>query len=401
MRLTVNYHWNFYAALTLIDGGGTAPRRAARAGARAAPAAGTEGDPHGGHHRRRAAVPVRPGRAAQHQQLREVPHRLLEAVEDRRGDHPRRAPRRDRRAPCAGRRLGVVPQPRQARHRRPGRSRQPRRGAGLPGSASSGSRSLVWTLAGGLAAVTTDAERAAGQRQRRLHRLLGPGMLLRTLAVAVIAGMASMPIALGRRRRASGSSKPSSSTTTPPIPAVIDGLLFVVVLIAVLVLSSRNRSLGRRERFSFAPRVRPIPESLRGNWLIRNHGRVGAYAALALAVIVPLVVTSQSRQFLYTQILAHGAHRAVADRAHRLGRAALARPVRARRYRRGHGLRVVREPGAVPARARSRCGCGGARGRDRRPPGAAHARPVPCRDDPRARRRGAMDARATDLRDQQ
>ena len=89
----------------------------------------------------------------------------------------------------------------------------------------------------------------------------------------------------------------------PTDPGLINFLLFATVLIAVLVVSLRNRSLGVRERFSFAPRTRPIPESLRDRWVIKNHTRIGALLALVVAAAVPLFVTSQSRQFLYSQIL--------------------------------------------------------------------------------------------------
>ncbi len=157
-------------------------------------------------------------------------------------------------------------------------------------------------LAGGLAAVTTVLSAPLSNANASSTGVLGPGIMLRTLAVAVIAGVSSMPIALVAGVGL-GITEAVMFYNDPTNPGRIDGLIFVVVLVAVLVLSSRNRSLGKRERFSFAPRARPIPEALRGNWLIRNHGRVGGYAALALAVIVPLVVTSQSRQFLYTQIL--------------------------------------------------------------------------------------------------
>jgi ABC-type branched-subunit amino acid transport system ATPase component/ABC-type branched-subunit amino acid transport system permease subunit len=161
---------------------------------------------------------------------------------------------------------------------------------------------LVWSLAGGLATIATILSAPLASANVASTGQLGPGMLLRTLTVAVIAGMASMPIALGAGV-VMGVVEAVVFYNNPTEPGLINALLFVTVLVAVLVVSSRNRTLGARERFSFAPRTRPIPDSLRDNWLVRHYATIGALLALILAAIVPLVVTSQSRQFLYSQIL--------------------------------------------------------------------------------------------------
>ena len=161
---------------------------------------------------------------------------------------------------------------------------------------------IVWSLAGGLAAVTTILSAPLANANVASTGALGPDILLRTLTVAVIAGMASMTIALGAGVVV-GVVEALVFYNNPTDPGLINALLFVTVLVAVLVSSSRNRSLGMRERFSFAPRTRPVPESLRDNWLVRHHARIGAFFALLVAVVVPLVVTSESRLFLYSQIL--------------------------------------------------------------------------------------------------
>jgi ABC-type branched-subunit amino acid transport system ATPase component/ABC-type branched-subunit amino acid transport system permease subunit len=161
---------------------------------------------------------------------------------------------------------------------------------------------VVWTLAGGLAAVTTILSAPLANANVSSTGQIGPGILMRTLAVAVIAGMASMPIALGAGI-VLGIVEAVVFYNNPTDPGRIDALIFLVVLVAVLVVSARNRSLGMRERFSFAPRVRPIPESLRDSWWIRNHTRILSTLALVIAAVIPLIVTSQSRQFLYSQIL--------------------------------------------------------------------------------------------------
>ena len=84
---------------------------------------------------------------------------------------------------------------------------------------------------------------------------------------------------------------------------MVDAVLLVIVLVAVLVVSLRQRGLGRRERFSFAPRVRPVPASLRRYWIVRHHTRLGALLALGAGVALPLVVTAASRHYLYAHVL--------------------------------------------------------------------------------------------------
>ena len=99
---------------------------------------------------------------------------------------------------------------------------------------------------------------------------LGPGFLIRTLAAAVIASMASLPIALAAGVGL-GVLEALVFYNNPTDPGLIDGVLLVIVLVAVLLMSMRNRGLGIRERFSFAPRVRPIPPSLQCVWWVRHH----------------------------------------------------------------------------------------------------------------------------------
>ncbi|MCU1399704.1 MAG: transporter related [Acidimicrobiales bacterium] len=161
---------------------------------------------------------------------------------------------------------------------------------------------IVWAIAGGLAAVTTVLNAPLANANVASTGQIGPGILLRTLAVAVIAGMSSMTVAV-TAGIILGVVEAVVFYNNPTDPGRINAILFVVVLVAVLVTSARTRSLGSRERFSFAPRTRPIPAALQGRWLIRHHTKIGGAIALAVAIIVPVLVTAPSRQFLYAQIL--------------------------------------------------------------------------------------------------
>ncbi len=161
---------------------------------------------------------------------------------------------------------------------------------------------IVWALAGALAAVAAILSAPLAGANVASTGDLGPGMLLRTFAAAVIAGMASLPVALAAGV-VLGTAEAVLFFNNSADPGLINGVLLVVVLAAVLVASIRQRRLGGRERFSFAPRVRPIPPALRRHWWVRHHAAVGAALALVAAVLLPVLVTSPSRQFLYSRVI--------------------------------------------------------------------------------------------------
>jgi ABC-type branched-subunit amino acid transport system ATPase component/ABC-type branched-subunit amino acid transport system permease subunit len=161
---------------------------------------------------------------------------------------------------------------------------------------------IVWALAGALAAVATILSAPLAGANVGSTGDLGPGILLRTLAAAVIGAMVSLPravvaaIALGVLESVLFYNNTSD-------PGLIDAVLLGVILIAVLVVSLRSRELGMRERFSFAPRIRPIPPRLQQIWWVRHHTRILALLALGAAVALPLVVTAPSRQYLYARVI--------------------------------------------------------------------------------------------------
>jgi ABC-type branched-subunit amino acid transport system ATPase component/ABC-type branched-subunit amino acid transport system permease subunit len=161
---------------------------------------------------------------------------------------------------------------------------------------------IVWALAGALAAAATVLSAPLAGTNVAGTADLGPGILLRTLAAAVIGGMASMTVGL-IAAVVMGIGEAVLFYNNPTDPDLINAVLLVVVLIAVLAISVRDRGLGVRERFSFAPRVRPVPAALRDVWWVRHHTRILGGLALVAAVVLPLLVTSPSRQFLYARVI--------------------------------------------------------------------------------------------------
>jgi ABC-type branched-subunit amino acid transport system ATPase component/ABC-type branched-subunit amino acid transport system permease subunit len=159
---------------------------------------------------------------------------------------------------------------------------------------------LVWTIGGLLSAVTLILLAGTSGSAVGLAAI-GPDTLGRVLAAALIARMVSFPRALAAGV-AIGVVEAVVKYNTPTQAGVFDGLLFVVVLITTWLIS-RNADRDDDASFSFAPRSKPIPERLRAIWWVRMLPRLAGALALIVAVVVPLVITTPSRQFLYANVL--------------------------------------------------------------------------------------------------
>ena len=166
---------------------------------------------------------------------------------------------------------------------------------------------IVWVVAGGLAAISAmlfgplnpEAGSALG---------VGPGLLLRVLAAALIGGMVSMPLAFVAGIGI-GVAESLINYNFNAQRGLLDLVLFVVVLVTLLV-SGRRRVLAEAGsgRWSFAPRTRPIPIALRSKWWVRSLPAFGV-GFVALVALYPLVLlhlpserSSWSRVLLYALV---------------------------------------------------------------------------------------------------
>jgi ABC-type branched-subunit amino acid transport system ATPase component/ABC-type branched-subunit amino acid transport system permease subunit len=158
----------------------------------------------------------------------------------------------------------------------------------------------VWTIAGGLATVSMIL--VSGQSGRVVGiETLGPNTMVRALAAAVIAGMVSFRWALVSGV-AIGVVQALVRFNAPDQTGLVDLLLFGAVLVAVGLAARRDR--GEAGTFAFAATARPIPERLAHVWWLRHLDRLALGALLAVAVALPLLVTTPSRHLLYATILA-------------------------------------------------------------------------------------------------
>ena len=159
---------------------------------------------------------------------------------------------------------------------------------------------FVWTLAGLLAALTTVM--LAGTKGQLVGlETIGPATLTRVLAASLIGSMVSFPRALAGGV-AIGVLEALIRFNYPSQGGRIEALLFIGIAVAVWFVTRRDRQ-GERESFSFAPRVRPVPEALRSRWWVRHLSTVVAAVALVAAAALPLLITRPSRQFLWSEML--------------------------------------------------------------------------------------------------
>jgi ABC-type branched-subunit amino acid transport system permease subunit/ABC-type branched-subunit amino acid transport system ATPase component len=147
---------------------------------------------------------------------------------------------------------------------------------------------IVWVVAGGLAATAAMLFGPLNP-QGASATGVGPGLLLRVLAAALIGGMVSMPLAL-TGGIAIGITESLVNYNYNDQRGLLDLLLFVLVVVTLLI-SGRRQGLAEAGsgRWSFAPRTQPIPAVLQGRWWVRSLPAFGI-GLLALVALIPLVV---------------------------------------------------------------------------------------------------------------
>jgi ABC-type branched-subunit amino acid transport system ATPase component/ABC-type branched-subunit amino acid transport system permease subunit len=159
---------------------------------------------------------------------------------------------------------------------------------------------FVWTIAGLLATISLLLLSANRGSIGGLSNL-GPNTMARALAAAVIAGMVSFPRALAAGV-AIGVIQAHVQFVFINQGGLIDLLLFVVVAVAV-AFQSRG-SAEEAGSFSFSARRRPIPQRLKEIWWVRGLSTTSLGLLLAIALVLPYLVTRPSRHLLYSSILA-------------------------------------------------------------------------------------------------
>lgn len=160
---------------------------------------------------------------------------------------------------------------------------------------------MVWVIAGSLATLTAVLINPLRGTIVGVPTLaLGPSLLARALVAAMVGGLVSLPLALvGGIAVGIGEALIFANVSNP-------GTVDMVLLVAGLVLvMTRGRTLVSEETgsWSLTPKVRAIPERLRGVWWIRRMNHLAGSAALALAVAAPVVFSRSSQLFVLSRVL--------------------------------------------------------------------------------------------------
>ncbi|MEX0663241.1 MAG: branched-chain amino acid ABC transporter permease/ATP-binding protein [Acidimicrobiia bacterium] len=159
----------------------------------------------------------------------------------------------------------------------------------------------VWVLAGALAAVTAlIAGPVLNQRTSEVSVALGPDLLLRGLAAALVGGLMSFPLAL-LGGVAIGIIEVLVLTNSPSTPGADTLAMFVVLVALVLV---RARAQPRDESaWSLTPRSRAAGADLLRHPLARVTRYGGIALLLGLGLLLPQLVTEPSRLNEYAYIV--------------------------------------------------------------------------------------------------
>jgi ABC-type branched-subunit amino acid transport system ATPase component/ABC-type branched-subunit amino acid transport system permease subunit len=162
--------------------------------------------------------------------------------------------------------------------------------ARMAGIFSSRMSTLAWTLAGILSAFTAILTQPS--RGFNTGGSVGPDLLLKALACAVIAGMESIPTALAAGI-AVGVVEQLISWNYPR-SGLFEVTLFVLILGVLLLQRRRGGRDDEKGSWAAVDALRPLPDALLQVWTVRNLGRAVAVAGLAAGLLLPLFIANSS-----------------------------------------------------------------------------------------------------------
>ena len=160
---------------------------------------------------------------------------------------------------------------------------------------------LVWVLAGVLATLTAVLiNPLRGTIVGLPSQALGPSLLLRALTAGLVGGLVSLPLTL-----VGGivvGVVEAILFVNVSSPGMVDLVLFVAVLVLVLVRSG-GMNVEEAGSWSLTPKVRAIPERLRGVWWVKRLNLLVAGFGVLVAVLLPVVFDTSAHIFLFARVL--------------------------------------------------------------------------------------------------
>lgn len=161
---------------------------------------------------------------------------------------------------------------------------------------------MVWVLAGVLSTLTVilvNPLRNVNVGGLGIAEALGPGLLLRALAAALVGRLVSLPLALVGGIGIGVVEALVFANVADPSWSEL--LLFLLVLTLVLVRGGDEGQESGLE--SLGTLVRPVPERLRQIWWIRRGGHLAGLAGIVVAALLPVLFGSASQTFLFGRML--------------------------------------------------------------------------------------------------
>ncbi len=170
--------------------------------------------------------------------------------------------------------------------------------AELAGISTKKVSTVVWVLAAVLAVLTAVlVNPLRGSIVGLPTAALGPSLLLRALAAALIGRMTSLPRALaGGIAVGIGEAVVFANSGSP---GLVDVLLFLLVL-GLVLMQRKEKDVGA---LPSAAAARPVPERLRGLWWVRRLTPIACVASLVLALVLPLLLNTPSQTFALSRML--------------------------------------------------------------------------------------------------
>jgi ABC-type branched-subunit amino acid transport system ATPase component/ABC-type branched-subunit amino acid transport system permease subunit len=161
---------------------------------------------------------------------------------------------------------------------------------------------LVWALAGGLAAIsailTLPLSGSAGIGAAAAPAL-GPGLLLRALAAGLVGRLTNLPrtIAAGL---AIGVVEGVLYATYPADQGLVDLVLFAAIM--AMLLLRRSTTSGGDETLTFGRDPEPLPERIRNHPKVRRVRRAALVGGCGAALLAPLVYSTSSDLYLLARV---------------------------------------------------------------------------------------------------
>ena len=159
---------------------------------------------------------------------------------------------------------------------------------------------VVWALAGAMAVLTVVLLDPLRSTIVGLPSpSVGPSLLLRALAAALLGRLVSIPLALVGGLGVGIIEAVVFANAKNP--GLVDAVLFVIVI--VLILRQGSMVDDRSGGFAIGPRVRAIPAAAKQVWHVRHLSRLGFGGLLVVAALLPLVMRAPSQSYLLTRVV--------------------------------------------------------------------------------------------------